>query len=415
MEIKAKIIKRKSAKRLGEDKTAKRSPWVVRIEYFDPVQRRDRTIERGFTSKSDAIDERNRQITNLKESHGQIQTGERMTFLDLVRVGRERFYKPAVIENGLKVEGVRSYASVETSLTHLSEFFRKRKIIDITTSDLFAYRNWRRKVGSRRSSARELNEFVPVKVATINRELAILRRLMRFAYAQGWVTKDVFFNAEVIDISAEQERTRILTDSEELALLEACSGEREIEYKRTRRGRTETIKATLNVDNPHLRAIILLALDAGMRRGEILKLKWSDIDFEMGVIHILGTHTKTQKPRLVPLTERAKLELKIILEFTEGDRPFPITDFKHAWSTAKRIAGIDDLHFHDLRTTCITRWVADGQSIALAGKVAGHANPKTTMKYYVATDVAIVQGFADVMNAKHASRAAEVVGSQFVN
>lgn len=46
-------------------------------------------------------------------------------------------------------------------------------------------------------------------------------------------------------------------------------------------------------NNPHLKAIILLDLDSGMRRGEILKLEWAAIDFDGSIIRILGTHTKT--------------------------------------------------------------------------------------------------------------------------
>lgn len=105
-------------------------------------------------------------------------------------------------------------------------------------------------------------------------------------------------------------------------------------------GRDSLIK----VDKSHLKAIILLAIDSGVRRGEILKLRWQDIDFQSNQIFIDGTHTKTERKRSVPLTDREKVELYRLRELNE-DRPFPFAEFKRSWATAKRIAEIENLHF----------------------------------------------------------------------
>ena len=123
----------------------------------------------------------------------------------------------------------------------------------------------------------------------------------------------------------------------------ACQGTRTITYKRKKRDtqdEMEEIKAVHDVDNPHLKAIILLAIDGGMRRGEILKLRWTDFDYENSLIHILGTHTKTERARIAPLTQRVIDELNRIKEFTPGEKPFPFTDFKRSFTIAKRIAEI---------------------------------------------------------------------------
>ena len=136
-------------------------------------------------------------------------------------------------------------------------------------------------------------------------------------------------------------------------------------------------------------------------------LEWKDIDFRAGLIRILGTNTKTERERLVPLTERVKTELYDIKKITEGDRPFPFTDFKRSWATAKRLAGIEDLHFHDLRRTAITRWILQGNPIALAGKIAGHTRLETTMKHYTSVDAEIVHAFTEKMDSIHAQRVQE--------
>lgn len=90
----------------------------------------------------------------------------------------------------------------------------------------------------------------------------------------------------LISIADERKRERILTRDEELRLLSACENRK------------------------HLRAILICALDTGMRRGEILGLKWSDVDFEERVLTIRAFNTKTMKERQVSLTTRLTLELE---------------------------------------------------------------------------------------------------------
>jgi integrase len=280
MDIKSKIFKRKTGKSKGV--------WIVRIQYFDDLKGKLSYMERHADKRSDAIDLRDKLTDEIKKTHGQIQTGERMTFEQLSDICEKSFYKPAVIVEGRKVAGLRSSITVAGQLKVLKKFFGKRLIKEITTESLTDYKLWRLKKDSDLLKR-------PVKLTTVNRDLSILRKMMRFAYGKGWIVKDIFFNAKVIDISSELERTRLLSKDEEIRLLENCYGEREITYKRKKRGKpdeTEEITATVSVDNPHLKGMIILALDSGMRRGEMFKLRWQDIDFENNLIRIVGTHTR---------------------------------------------------------------------------------------------------------------------------
>ena len=94
-----------------------------------------------------------------------------------------------------------------------------------------------------------------------------------------------------------------------MRLLASCQGEREITYKRKIKGIEKKVRASISVDNPHLKAIIILALDSGLRRGKIFKLRWQDFDFDNKLIRIVGTRTKTERERIAPLSQRAKDEL----------------------------------------------------------------------------------------------------------
>src|SRR5687768_13000738 len=135
MNIKSKIFKRKTGKSEGK--------WIVRIEYFDEILGKKRFMERSAERRSDVIDERDKQVRDLEKSHGQIQTGERMTFDDLADICERNFYKPAVIVEGRKVAGVRSIQTIKIQLKALRKFFGKRLIRQLTTESLSDYKLWR--------------------------------------------------------------------------------------------------------------------------------------------------------------------------------------------------------------------------------------------------------------------------------
>lgn len=401
MEVKSKVFKRKTGK--------SKNKWIVRIEYFDDLKGKKCFMERHADRKGDATDLKNKLVDDVKKSHGQIQTGERMAFNDLAVICEKNFYQSAEFAEGRKISGVRSVVTAKAQLNILQKFFGKRPLREITAESLSDYKRWRLKTDSLRTGE-------PVKISTVNRELSAMRKMMRFAFGNGWILKDIFFNSKVIDASAEMERTRLLTFDEEKRLLDACEGEREIDYKRIRRGKEESITATISVNNPHLKAMITIAIDSGLRRGEIFKISWKDIDFDNGIIRVLGTHTKTERERLAPLSERARLELEKLKEISSSENPFPLKDIKRSFATAKKLAKIYDLHFHDLRRTAITRWIQQGTPLALAGKLGGHTQLQTTMKHYTANDADAVKEITERMNNFYSQlNEAKQIESELVN
>ena len=105
MNLKSKVFKRKTGKSKGTR--------IVRIEYFDEVLGKTRYMQRHAERRSDAIDERDRLTKEIEKSHGQIQTGERMTFDALAAICEKNFYKPAVIVEGRKISGVRAHKTAQ--------------------------------------------------------------------------------------------------------------------------------------------------------------------------------------------------------------------------------------------------------------------------------------------------------------
>lgn len=344
MKIKRSIFKRKSGKSEGK--------WIARLVYVDSIGK-TKQVERICETKRAAGDLCDRMSVELSKSHGSVQTGDKMTFNDLADYCAKHFYKSATYAEGRLIEGVRSITTATAQLKVLREYFGRLSLRSIGHLTLRDYRSNRLATVSKHTGRK-------ISVATANRELAMMRRMINIALREGWIVRDPFSgDRSLINLTAEKKRERILSRNEEERLLSAC---------------TSDIRA-------HIRPLIILALDTSLRRGELFRLRWEDIDFENRTIKIDATHTKTQREKIVPLTPRAEAELNRIRPFAQDTRVFPFTDVKHSFNAATKEAGLDGVRFHDLRHTAITRLVRGGFSIGEAGKIAGHTQAQTTYRY----------------------------------
>jgi integrase len=135
----------------------------------------------------------------------------------------------------------------------------------------------------------------------------------------------------------------------------------------------------------HLRPIIITAVDTGMRRGELLTLKWRNVNFTNRSIEIEAFNTKTARSRTVAMTARLVTELMRLWESSTedpGSLVFGIKNtFKKSFLAARKEAGIQDLRFHDLRHTAITRMIEAGMQPAEVMRVSGHTTPAMMWRY----------------------------------
>lgn len=299
------------------------------------------------------------------ESHGaEMLESEKMTFLDLAdRYEQERLIE-AMYSNGVKVAGRRSLTPLKAPFRNLKEHFGVRALRSIKTSDVETYKQKRlstpvtteRKIkteienpptGSRKKYyyKREI-ETRPRKVASVNRELELLRAMLNFAIENDWLIKNPFAKRKgIISKAAEVERERVLTFEEETRLLAACVDHR-----------------------VHLKPIIICALDTAMRRGEMFKMRWRDVNFETDEIRIPKTNTKTDVERTVGITPRLKAELEALREVVPPQQvPGPddlvfgiLSTIKTAWDTLRGNSDLDNFRLHDCRHTATTRMIASG-------------------------------------------------------
>jgi integrase len=235
----------------------------------------------------------------------------------------------------------------ESSLKHLSRFFGGKALSEISSFMVEKYKLTRKEEGA--------------KPATINRELGCLRHI--FNMAIKWKKAQSNPVREVKFLKEPKEKDRILTEEEEPRLLEAV-----------RTGH----KAK------HLEAIILTALNTGMRKGEILNLKWSNVDFKNGVITV--EKTKNDDIRKIPMNQKLTEILEGVKKVSKSDYVFsengkPYLDVKTGWWTVLEKAGIENFTFHGLRHTFGSRLGMAGVDLRTIQELMGHKDIKMTMRY----------------------------------
>ena len=213
------------------------------------------------------------------------------------------------------------------------------------------------------------------KPATVNRYLAALSHVFTLAVNEwGWLE-----DSPMRKVKKPKEpcgRVRFLSEDETIdgALVE---GER-----------TRLLKACKESPNPYLYPVVVLALSTGMRRGEIMNLKWQAVDLKRGRITLLKT--KNGEIRVVPIAGHAlellKAHAKVRPIDTEllfpgkvkRDKPM---DLNAPWRTALSRAGIKDFRFHDLRHSAASYLAMNGASLAEIADVLGHRTLQMVKRY----------------------------------
>ncbi len=133
----------------------------------------------------------------------------------------------------------------------------------------------------------------------------------------------------------------------------------------------------------HLTPAVLLSMNTGLRRGELLKLRWLSVDFSNRVLTVDGPTSKTRKTRHVPLNNEALSVLRRWREQSGGtDRVFEInTGLKTAWSHLLERVEITGFRWHDLRHHFASRLVQRGVPLNTVRDLLGHSSIAMTLRY----------------------------------
>lgn len=203
----------------------------------------------------------------------------------------------------------------------------------------------------------------------------------------GTVRREMYLLAGVIDIATKDWGFPFMANPARKISFPIANDARD---RRLETGEAEKLHKALSTNrNPFVRPIVLLAIETGLRRREVLELTWGNVDLERRIAHT--PVTKTGVPRTIPLTDKAIAIVTALLpKEAEGGAKvaadallFPITlnAFKQSWKHVQQRAGLANFRFHDLRHEALSRFCELGLSVPELAVISGHKDPGMLFRY----------------------------------
>jgi integrase len=290
-------------------------------------------------------------------------TIERTAFEDLA----------TILVDDYKANGRKSLESIDRALKHLRQFFADYKARDITADRVTAY-----------IAARQQEKALP---STINRELAALRRAFSLAERAGKVAQRPKFAM----LQEHNTRTGFFEPSQFQALIDELPA--------------------------YLKAVFQCAYITGWRvQSEVLTRRWEHVDFDAGWLVLEPGETKNGEGRRFPLTPELRSLLEAQFDRVKGiaeaaglsvpwvfphDHGSPIRDFRGAWQSACKRAGLSDRIPHDFRRTAVRNLERAGVPRSAAMKMTGHKTESVYRRYAI-VDSAMLKEAAIKLATLHA-------------
>jgi integrase len=329
----------------------------------------------------------------FRESSGSARKtdAERLLKRRLQEMGRGRFVGPseerlllgdllAAVETDYQVNGRRSLRTLRSYLPALRAAFAGSRALDVTEPRIDCYR-----------AARLAEGLAP---ATVNRELAVLRRAFRLAVRQKRLS-----TMPTITLLAEHN---------------------------TRQGFVEptTFEAITAHVSAELRDLLRFLYLTGWRVGEALTLAWTAVDRARGLVTLRREHSKNEEPRLLPLSPdlTAIIERRwqarratradgttILADLVFHRAAAPIRSFRKAWVRACAAAGVPGLLVHDLRRSAVRNAERAGVSRSVAMKLSGHKTESVYRRYRIVDETDLREALARVEAHVAGDRARTVV------
>lgn len=251
-----------------------------------------------------------------------------------------------------RINGQKSIESALNSVNMLKPHFSGRKAICISTDLINKYVDKRRNKG--------------MKNATINRELSALKRMFNLGAQQD--PPKVLRVPYISKLKEDNVREGFFSTDEFLALRAALP--------------------------EHLRPVVTLGFYTGMRKAEILGLRWGQMDFSEGVIRLSQKDTKTRKARIIPMNDEVfgmliaqkrnrDLKFPDMLFVFYTPKGQPIESFQKAWATACSKVGLSGRLFHDFRRTGVRNMIRAGVPEAVAMAISGHRTRSVFDRYNI--------------------------------
>lgn len=308
----------------------KNGKWVIDFTY------RNRRIRRVVGEKRNAAEAAMIRIKNdiLTDKYGFAKPKKAILF--------EKFAKEYFEYSKLNK---RSWIRDQSSLKHLIPFFKGKLLSNIFPDLIEKYKAKRKEY---------------VMDSTINRELSLLKAMFTKAIEWGKTENDPVKKVKLFKVKNIKER--ILNDEEMKRL----------------------IRAAEESSSKHIKTFLATALNTGMRKSEILMLKWENVYFSKG--YILIEDSKSGKSRKIPLNDTVHNVLKDMKRASEyvffnEKKAKRLGSVRRSFEIACRRANITGLRIHDLRHTAATKMIEARIDLVTVSKILGHSKIEMTMRY----------------------------------
>jgi integrase len=231
------------------------------------------------------------------------------------------------------------------------------------------------------------------KFSTIRRNETTLKAALNKAVEWGFIAVNPLTGLKPVKIE-DNRIVAYLDTGQELRLLKAINDREErIKSGREsandwRKTRNYDIKPGITGFADHLKPMVIVSLNTGLRRGELLSLKWSEVDFSNKVLTVTGDNAKSGNCRHVPLNKNAVETLELWRLQVDGAFVFPginggkLSDMpKKPWAAVLKEAGITVFRWHDMRHHFAGRLVMAGVDLNTVRELLGHSDLKMTLRY----------------------------------
>jgi excisionase family DNA binding protein len=300
-----------------------------RLSYYDCNNKRRMPYARNANTLDEAVLELKSRIHQEFLKKVGVKEKKKIGFRDFADIYHDEYM--SVNRRNFKSDVIR--------LNRMKTFFRDTELREVSLSRVQKFKLDRKQAGN---SGR-----------TVNRYLALLKSMFNVAIENEYLEKNLVTKIK-FESELENERHRVLTYEEEIRLFAEA--------------------------NKQLKPVLVVALNTGMRLGEILNLMWNDVDLEEREIRL--KKTKGRRSRVIPINSTLfDLLTKLKEDQGSSDFVFPFKSIRTAFENACRRAKIKNFTFHDLRRTFGTRLLERGVNIVTIQRLYGHSSVLVTQRY----------------------------------
>jgi len=301
------------------------------IDYYVKGRRKREKI--GPSRRQTELVFQKRRVQIAEEKFFEIKRSEKILFDDFAEMYINTYSKP----------NKRSWVRDQNCIDHLKLFFENRYLHEITPLSIEQYKKLR------------MNEVSP---RTVNIELSCLKAMFNKAISWGKALENPVTQVKLL--KEDDRRLRYLETEEMKTLIENCPA--------------------------YLRPIVIMALHTGMRKREILDLRWENVDLKRRLIYV--ANTKTDEKREIATNSILHRTLAELRKERKGPYVFPgkedgkpYIDIRKGFRAALKKSDIKNFRFHDLRHTFASHLVMRGVDLKTVQELLGHKSIEMTMRY----------------------------------